>query len=494
MSRKRSIFYSALMLTAVNLLLRTAGTTFQVYLSGRIGASGIGLLQLVLSVTGLSMTAGIAGIRTGAMYLTAEELGKKRPGNVTWVLSGSFLYSILCSTAIAGAVYIFAPLIADNWIGDIRAAAALRIFAAFMPVNCLCGVMTGYFTAANRITTLAAVEVAEQVCSITVTMLALHFWADTDPGKACQAVIFGSSISACMTLLSLTLLRLRERAKTGPRIPIAKRLTTIAVPLALADDLRSGISTIENLMVPKRLALFQGAADPLALFGTVCGMVFPILMFPCAILFGLTELLIPEMARCNAAGSQGRIRYLMKRSLKLVLLFGTVCAGIEFLLADQLCMRLYRDGQAGFYLKLFAPMIVMLYADIITDAMIKGLGQQKASVRYNILTSSMDVALLFVMLPRWGMIGYFISFAVTHAINFGLSLNRLARITGQSPPLREAVLCIFSAGFAVAAAGFVTGSAAKVLVFLTVFFCLLGMMNVISKEDFYWVKGLLTTK
>lgn len=494
MSKKKSIFYSALMLTAVNLLLRTAGTTFQVYLSGRIGASGIGLLQLVLSVASLSMTAGIAGIRTGAMYLTAEELGKKRPGNVTWVLSGSFLYSFICSTVVASAVFIFAPAIAESWIGDIQATDALRIFAAFMPISCLCGVMTGYFTAANRITTLAAVEVAEQVCTITVTMMALHFWAGTDPGRACQAVIFGSSISACMTLLSLVVLRLRERAKTGPRIPIAKRLTGVAIPLALADDLRSGISTLENLMVPKRLALFQGAADPLALFGMVCGMVFPILMFPCAILFGLTELLIPEMARCNAAGSQGRIRYLMKRSLKLVMMYGTVCAGIEFLLADQLCRGLYRSEQAGYYLKLFAPLIVMLYADIITDAMIKGLGQQKASVRYNILTSSMDVALLFIMLPRWGMIGYFISFAVTHAINFGLSLNRLVKITGQSPPLRETVLCLLGAAFAIFAAGFVNGSAVKILVFLSIYFAILTIENVISKEDYQWIRGLFSTK
>ena len=55
---------------------------FQVYLSGRIGAAGIGLLQLVMSVGGLSVVAGMAGIRTGAMYLTAEELGRKQEKNV----------------------------------------------------------------------------------------------------------------------------------------------------------------------------------------------------------------------------------------------------------------------------------------------------------------------------------------------------------------------------------------------------------------------------
>jgi O-antigen/teichoic acid export membrane protein len=60
-----SLLGGALMLTAVNLLLRFAGTAFQVWLSGRIGAAGIGLLQLTLSVGGMSMVAGTAGIRTG---------------------------------------------------------------------------------------------------------------------------------------------------------------------------------------------------------------------------------------------------------------------------------------------------------------------------------------------------------------------------------------------------------------------------------------------
>ena len=76
MPKKLPIFYSALLLTGVNLLLRLVGTSFQVYLSGRIGAAGIGLLQLVLSVGSFAMVAGIAGVRTAAMYLTAEELEK----------------------------------------------------------------------------------------------------------------------------------------------------------------------------------------------------------------------------------------------------------------------------------------------------------------------------------------------------------------------------------------------------------------------------------
>ena len=280
MPKTLPIFYSALLLTLVNLLLRLAGTSFQVYLSGRIGAEGIGLLQLVMSVGGLAMVAGMAGIRTGTMYLTAEELGRKRPGQVRWVLSGCMLYSICFSGTIAAVLYTFAPQISSLWVGDARTAVALRLFAAFLPVICLCGVMCGYFTAANRIGTLAAVEVAEQFCSLTVTMGLLRFWAGKDAVRACQSVILGSSAGALFTLGGLVFLRLREQVPAGERIPVRERLLQTAVPLAAADVLKSGINTTENLMVPKRLALNTLVENPLAAFGCVTGMVFPILMFP----------------------------------------------------------------------------------------------------------------------------------------------------------------------------------------------------------------------
>ena len=389
----------------------------------------MGLMQLVLSVNALSITAAMGGIRTGTMYLTAEELGRKKEGHVKWVLSGCFIYSLAISCTVGGAVYYFAPWLAEKWVGDLNTAPAIRLLACFLPVICLCGVMTGYFTGASRIGTLAAVEVAEQFCAMAITMAALSLWAGTDPYKACICMLLGSGLGSCLTLGCLLYLRHKEQAPHSPSIPVSRRLLSLAVPLALADDLKAGINTAENLMVPKRLALFPGAAAPLAAFGTVCGMVFPVLMFPAAILYALAELLIPELARCAAAGHTNRIRHLAKKGLIFAFLYSCVCCMILFICAKPLCRILYHNAQAGFYLQLFAPLIPMLYCDAITDAMTKGLGQQTINVRNNIITSLLDVALLFWLLPILGMQGYFISFLVTHMLNFLLSLGRLMKIT-----------------------------------------------------------------
>lgn len=489
--KKLPIFYNALMLTGVNLLLRLVSTSFQVFISGRIGAGGVGLLQLVLSVASMAMTAGVAGVRTATMYLTAEELGKKRPQNVTWVLSACVLYSLVFSLSVGVLVYILAPQIAALRIGDSRTVGAIRLFGAFLPVSCLSGVMIGYFTAANRIATLAAVEVAEQLCSMAVTAGALVFWAGKDIGRACQAVVLGSCVGSCLTLSSLVILRLREQAKTGPRIAVARRLTTIALPLALADDLKVGITTTENLMVPKRLALHSGKAGALAQFGTVCGMVFPVLMFPAAILYGLADLLIPEMARCSASGSQIRIRYLARRSLRLALFYGVACGGVMFLLAEPLGILLYKSGEAGEYLRWFSLLAPMLYCDAVIDAMNKGLGKQHICVRINILTSVMDLVGLYFLLPVLGMKGYFISFLVSHAVNVLLSLGLMLKSTGLHIATSIPIFTVVAMMGGVWCAGFVPLSAIKAVAFLIISFSALYLFGVLYPEDLHWLWSLM---
>ncbi len=489
--RKLPIFYGAIMLTGVNFLLRFIGTSFQVYLSSTIGAAGVGLLQLVLSVFMLAMTAGIAGIRTTTMYLIAEELGKGRKDAAASVLRGCLVYGGVTSTAICLVLYFCAPAISRVWIADVRAIPALRTAAAFLPVGCLCGVMTGYFTAANRIGTLTVVEVGEQIFSMAVTVLALMALPTEDMAGACRAVVLGNCMGYSLTLGCLVFLYFRwDKPQCSP-IAVGRRICSAALPLALADDLKAGISALENLMVPKRLALFPGMSNSLAAFGMLTGMVFPVMMFPAAILSSLAELLIPELARCAAVGSKRRIEYLVRRNLRVTLFYGLTCASILFLVADPLCEALYPGMEVSAYLKCFAALVPMLYCDLIVDSMTKGLGQQRYCVRYNILSNTLDVLLLFFLLPTMGIRGYFLSFSVTHGLNFMLSLRRLSIISRVEADWYTACMSTSAALLSIFGALSFTGWLPQVLAFAGLFFCISFLLGILSPMDILWVKNLL---
>lgn len=425
------MFYGALLLTGANLALRLAAMSFQVYLSGRIGAAGVGLLQLVLSVKMLSFTLGSAGARTCALYLSAEALGRRR--SVRPALRGCGGYCLLFSLLTAAGLWLLTPRIAGGWIGDAAGEAALRAFALFLPVTCLNGVMTGLYTAAGRLRTLVAVEFLEQGCAMAATFALLARWEGEGPSRACLAVALGSSIAAALSLGALWVLR-REGPPLGreDRTPW-RRVVRVALPVGLADDLRAGVSTVENLIIPRRLALYAGTVNAMADYGVLHGMVFPALMFPAAILASLADLLVAEFSRCAGRPGQVRVRYLARRGLRVSWLFGLAAGSALFAAARPLGELLYHSDAAGACIRLYAPLVPLLYLDGVVDAMCKGLGQQSANARYNLLTNLLDVALLWVLLPRYGMGGYYFSFAATHLINFALSFRRLCRSVELGP-------------------------------------------------------------
>ena len=176
------------------------------------------------------------------------------------------------------------------------------------------------------------------------------------------------------------------------------------------------------------------------------------------------------------------------------MLYGIVFSGLEFLLAEGLCSSLYHNAEAGRWLRLYALLIPMLYCDAITDAMTKGLGQQKVCVRYNIITNSMDVFFLYFLLPKYGMEGYFFSFFITHLVNFILSLRRLLIITGETIPFSVPALSVAAALAAGWGASRFASPVLRAGTYPVLLGCLMCLFGVLGRQDIAWLKGLLRGK
>lgn len=377
MERNDSILGGALLLTAANLLLRLISIAFQVFLSVRIGAAGLGLMQLISTIGVFAMLAGTAGVRVTAMYLAAEEFGHRRLSGVRAAMRACLQYGILVSAVSGAALFFLSDFFAQAWLRDLRAGPSLRVMGLLLPFSCLCGIMTGYYTACSRIRQLVGIEIAERLVSVGLTIALLYLWAGDDLARACCAITFGSS-AGCIFDFTLLYLRYRRDMRQVPRehIPMRKRLLRLSVPLALNDALRAGLNTAEQLLIPIGLARYGGSTEEaMAGYGTIHGMVFPILMFPAAILYSVSDLLVPELSRCRAMGRGLRVRDLSGKCIRMTILFAAAVAGFFFVCAEELGQCVYHSADAGRYLRIFAPMVLMLYLDAIVDGMLKGLAE-----------------------------------------------------------------------------------------------------------------------
>ncbi len=501
---RKNLFYSALLLTLANLLLRTISMVFQVYLSKAVGAAGIGLLQLVLTVGSLAMTVGTSGVRVAGMYLCAEEFGRHRPGGVRKAVTSCLTYALLASTATAAALLYLAEPIAAGWIGDARAASSLRLTALFLPLTCLNAVMTGYFTAASKVGRMVIADIAERLLSIVLTLGLLRFWALGDTERACCAIVAGNSAATAAGFFLLYFLYLLDRRQLHPSreaLHMPRRMLSLSLPLAFNEYLRSGLGTLEHMLIPRGLAKSGDSYEAsMAAYGTIHGMVFPILFFTTSVLYSLSDLLVPELAKCTASQNGVRVRHLTDKCLRLSLLYACCIAGGLYCLSGRLGQLIYDSPDVGLYLRLFAPLVLILYLDAIVDGMNKGLGQQVVCVRYNTFTSLMDVVLLFLLLPKYGIGGYYFSFTVTHLINFYLSARRLVRTAHYQLPLRFAAKALFCSVLACLAAaqtdalfpsGGLPALLAQCAVYLLVFFALCSACGALSPEDLRWLRSVV---
>ncbi|NCC68033.1 MAG: hypothetical protein EOM14_07555 [Clostridia bacterium] len=311
---------------------------------------------------------------------------------------------------------------------------SLRILSLSLPFISLSSVMYGYFTASGRIFKAAAVQVTEQLIRIGLVVVFLGLAPSGDLEKSCAAVSAGSAgAEVCSFLLMLTVFlydrkKYRKQAEPPPRLPA--RMLSIAVPLALSAYARSSLSTLEQLLVPRGLRKAGYSANgALAGYGTIQGMVFPIIFFPSCIITALSELIVPELTAAQVSGKKEEISNTVSGLLRRALAFSLFIGVMLFILSETLGKMIYNSEDAGHYLRIFSFLVPIMYMDMVTDGCLKGLGEHLWSMSFNILDALCGVVLVYALLPRFALNGYIGIIFFEEVFNFSLSIWRLSRVT-----------------------------------------------------------------
>ena len=177
----RQILKNTLLLTAAALLLRFASMLFQAHLAGRIGAEGLGAVQLLLSVFAFATTLGLAGMRVAASCLCAQAHGRREPAQVQLAAAHCLGFVLVTSTLAAA---------------EPAAVGSLRLLAGLLPAGCAGLVLGGYLTAVGKVWQLTAIDAGERVLGLGLSLLLLRFAPQTVSG-ACFALLGGELLSSC---------------------------------------------------------------------------------------------------------------------------------------------------------------------------------------------------------------------------------------------------------------------------------------------------------
>ncbi len=474
MLKDRTLAFNTALLTASGLAMRFVGMVWQVWLVSRIGEAGIGLFQLVMSVNALAVTVAMSGSRYAVTRLVSEERGLDRPHGAAQALNDCMLYGLGFGLAAGLILMVLAEPLGFLWLEDARTVRPLMFLALALPLTGVDSVMHGYFTAVGRVWKSVAVSVGQQLITIAVTAAMLVVRPAENLEYAVAVITSGSLIGEIGGVTALGLAYALDRRKHGivrktgqvPRPDMAGRMFRIALPLAAASYARSGLSTLQHLLVPRGLRASGLAAETaLAGYGVIQGMALPVVLFPSCLMMAIAELIVPKLTEKQIQGRSDSIRAVTEDVLYKSLLFSAITAALLLAMGDSLGLALYGSEEAGRYIRLFALIVPVMYMDMATDGCLKGLGEMMFCMYVNIADVGLSALLVWLMLPRWGLGAYIAVICFTEIFNFALSMWRLKRVSGFRLPPRDTVLAVLLAALCGGAAwllGKYTGAAVSV--------------------------------
>lgn len=455
--------------------MRSVAVAFNVYVTGKVGAEGMGVLSLISSAYTFAVTFATSGISIAVTRLCAETVMadgiRDAEKKLRRVMMSSIFYSLILG-GIAGAVLFFgAEPIGTYLLGDKRAVSSIKILAVTLPPTAVISALSGYFNASRRVYKNAVTQVLGQGIRIFVTVSAFSLTLLLPPGVeyALIAVTLGNAAAEIGSFLVTFIIYLFDRNRYFKKISAsvsqsaeknsssvslhevsesssmskptrtelsadstaktAGSLFSAAAPVMLSACFRSGLVTLEHILIPKGLEKSGNSYESaLSSYGTLTGMVLPVIMFPYAILGSFTSLLVPEMSLCRANGQTERIRHIGRLVFRATLIFAAGISGILILFSREIGLALYNSEEAGEYIKFLAPIIPIMYLDTATDSMLKGLGQQLFCMRVNIADAALSLILVTLLVPVFGIKGYAAVIIIAEIMNASLSIRKLLSI------------------------------------------------------------------
>ncbi len=435
MSTVKKFFVNASIMSIVSVFLRVIGVWFSVWLSRTIGEEGMGIYGLTSSVYRLGITFASGGIGFAATRIIAEEIEKKNPREALRAAEKCILFSFVTGFVTSIVFFTFSKPLGEVFLGDARCIASIKVMSISLPFLVMSSVLNAYFTGVRHLSKPAVTMLFEQGVRVSVTMLLLKDFDGTNLAYATLAVILGGVFAEIFSFLLSYLFYMRdkdclERGKIT-KTPLTRRVFKIAVPVAISSYIRSGLLTVEHMMIPSGLRRHGvDASRALGIYGIISGMVFPILFFPSAFLYAASDLIVPEFAACNASNDTLRTKRLSNKVMQLTSFFSVGVAGVLFGFSHELGRVLYKSDEVGVYLKTLAPLVIIMFFDHLADAILKGLDEQVSVVKYNIIDSVISVFLVWYLVPRFGIGGYIFVVWFGEVVNAIMSTVSLVKRTG----------------------------------------------------------------
>lgn len=434
MRKKKVFFINGIILTGTSILMRCAGLVFNIFISNQIGSEAVGIFSLVMSVYLFFVTIANSGLSMAVTCVLSEELAKNRVKEAMKAIRTGLFFALLLGVLAGFLIIIISPQIASIFLHNLVSNKPFYLIGIGLPFIAMSSCINGYFNAVRKSYKTAFSQILELIVKIVTTFIFLNIVLVKGVEAICIALILADVIAEICSFLYVYILywldKKKENFSSVKVLGQKRKLFGLSFPVAITSYIRSGLSTLKQLMIPMQLEK-SGLSCSLALsqYGIVNGMAMPLLMFSNVFIMSFSNLLIPEFSTYLAQNNQRAIHFICDKIFRLTSIFSILIASIFVLFSNDISLLAYQNLESSLFLKILAPLVFFMYLDSVIDSILKGLNKQFAVMCCNVLDLTITILFIYFLLPILGIYGYLVSIFISELLNFFVSFIQLLKYT-----------------------------------------------------------------
>lgn len=432
-----------------------------------MGTEWLGIYQLIFPIYGIAFTIYATGIQTSISRLVAAEMAKRNPKNAYKILRMGLILSVSLALILSLITYLYADWLAARFLLESRSAPSIKILSIVFPFCGVTSCINGYYYGLKKTAVPAITQLLEQLVRVVAVYLFALSSGNGDLSVTCEMAVIGlvigevissiyNFISVFITKSPATLLLYGPdpNAKASRRRKIIKDLLQMSVPLTSNRLFINILHSMEAVLIPTMLRRFgMTNSDALSYYGILIGMSIPFILFPTAMINALAVLLLPTISEAQAVNNHTLIGTTTSIAIKYSLIIGIMSTGVFLAFGQQLGNAIFHNETAGEYLRVMAWLCPLIYLTTTLSSVINGLGKTHITFINSVVGSLLKIALITVLIPRFGITGYLITLLISQLII--TTLDALAIIRNISFPF-DAINSILKPSIIVAIIGYLS--------------------------------------
>ena len=435
---KQNIYKSAAIVTVFSTIEKMMSFFYRVVLSRIIGAEGIGIYQICLSVFAVFLTAASSGIPVTVSRLMAKNNAVNdihgKHAAVTAGVIGTLIFTIPMAIVLFFGRNALGFLFSDDRCSD--------IFLLLLPgliLTSIYAVMRGSFWGNKQFLPYSIIELLED--ALMVILGCILVYGVTDPVLGARRATIAVAVSYVFSFAVSLFWYFHKGGKfVNPKRQL-KPLFGASMPITAMRTSTSLLNSAVAVLLPLLLMKAYGLnnSEAISLYGIAIGMSLPILFIPSSLIGSISVVVAPELSENYYRKKAAQVKYDVEKSLRAAIFIAAMLVPILFVLGDEVGNLLYSNKMSGEIVQRCSYILLPMCITMISTTVLNSMNREKRTLIHFLLGAAAMIISILALTKFVGVYSYMIGLALNYLITGTLNLILLNKVCGSLKYIKYAL-------------------------------------------------------